>query len=122
MSIIEDLYNLIQAIDNTSTYPTVANSQTNKTPLYYIYEILYQAALEDKKTTEKLLNQSAISTFLGKIPDEHALCKNILYDFVIYLLKNLKDYNDKLFDDIKDNDKKCNNYFHEKNFIIKKIS
>ena len=122
MSIIEDLYNLIQAIDNTSTYPTVANNQTNKTPLYYIYEILYQAALEDKKTTEKLLNQSAISTFLGKIPDEHVLCKNVLYDFVIYLLKNLKDYNDKLFDDIKDNDKKCNNYFHEKNFIIKKIS
>ena len=121
LSIVEDLFNLIQAIDNTSTYPTVSNSQTNKTPLYYIYEILYQASIDDKKTTEKLLNQSAISTFLGKIPDEHELCKNILYDFVIYLLKNTNEYNDKLFD-IKENEKKCNNYFHEKNYIIKKIS
>ena len=121
LSIVEDLYNLIQTIDNSSTFPTVANTQTNKAPLYYIYEILYQAALEDKKTTEKLLNQSAISTFLGKIGDEDTLCKNILYDFVIYLLKNTKDYNEKLFD-IKDNEKKCNNYFHEKSYIINKIS
>ena len=120
LALIEMLFNLIQSIENTSTYPTITNSESNIAPLYYIYEILYKSALNDKKTTEKLLNQSAISTFLGKLSSENAQCRNIIYDIVTYLIKNTDGYNENLFE-IKENEKICNNYFHEKTYLTKKI-
>ena len=121
LEIIEVLFSLIQSIDSTSTYPTVLNSETNKAPLYYIYEMLYQAALNDKKTTKKLVRQSAISTLLGKLTNENVLGRSIILDIVTHLIKSLDEYNDKLFD-IKENILKCDNYFHEKTYLSKNIT
>ena len=120
-SIIDNLYNLIQIIDSTSTYPTIINTETNKAPLYYIYEILYLFILKDKLTCQKLINQSAISTLLRKLSNENSLSRNIIFNIVTYLIKNTDEYNDKLFNIEKD-EKLCNNPFHEKNYLIKSIA
>ena len=121
LQIIDELFNLVQSIDSPSTYPCIISTEKNKSPLYYIYEILYKAALEDKKTTEKLINHSAISTFLGKLSNENALCRSKILDIVTHLIKNTDGYNDKLFE-IKEGTKKQNNYFHEKTYLIKSIN
>ena len=83
--------------------------------------MLYRAALQDIKTTEKLINKNAISTLLGKLGNENELNRNLIYDTVTHLIKNVEEYNDKLFD-IKENKKKSKNYFHEKNYLIRSIT
>ena len=119
--IIEELFNALENINSTSTYSTTTNIEINKTPLYYVYEMLYRAALQDIKTTEKLINKNAISTLLGKLGKENELNRNLIYDTVTHLIKNVEEYNDKLFD-IKENKKKSKNYFHEKNYLIRSIT
>ena len=121
LSIIDNLYNLIQNLDSASTYPTITNEEINKAPLYYIYEILYQSILKDKKICQKLINQSAISTLLGKLSTENILCRNIIFDIVTFLIKNTDEYNDKLFN-IEKSEKLCNNSFHEKTYLIRSIT
>ena len=121
LQIIDELFNLVQTIDSTSTYPTILNTETNKTPLYYIYEILYNASLKDKDVTKKLIGHSAISTLLGKLSNENALCRSIILDIVTHLIKNTYEYNDRLFE-IKDEIKKSNYNFHEKTYLIKSIT
>ena len=124
LSIIEALVSLIQQIDANEAYKGVNNSNSNleETPLYNIYKILYDMALKEEKVTIKLINQSCISELLGKLLVENKKNKNIIFDLVIYLLKNLDDYNDGLFD-LKGKTKEEKNIkFFEKHYLIKNIS
>ena len=124
LSIIEYLLNLIQEVDTIETYPKkVAVNNTNQeeeTSLYYVYKLLYECALIEKKIVMKLINQSFISELLGKLTSENKKNKNVIFDIVIFLLKNLDDYNDTLFDI--DKKEKSNSYFHEKHYLIRNIS
>ena len=120
LTVIDALLELVKNIENASTYPTANNTESKVTPLYYIYNILYQATFKDKKTTEKLLNQNAIYTFLYKLKGETRLCRDIMYNILEYLIKNTEEYCDKLFD-VKKDEKICNIYFSEKNYLIKNI-
>ena len=121
LTLVDDLLNLIPSIESTSTYPTVLNSQTNKSPLYYIYDLLYQFALKDAKTTKKLVRQSSISTLLGRLTSENVLERSIILDIVTHLIKSLDEYDDKLFN-ITENNLKCDSYFHEKTFMSRHIT
>ena len=120
LSIIDTLLELVKSVENTSTYPSITNYETSITPLYYIYKMIYEITLNDSKATEKLLNLSAIYIFLSKIKSETSLCRNVIYDILKYLIKNTDEYNDKLFD-VDNNEKICNAFFHEKNYLIKNI-
>ena len=122
LSIIEYLLNLIQEIDSTDTYPknnTISSSQ-EETSLFYVYQLLYEMILKERKIVEKMINQSFISELLGKLTSENKRNKNVIYDIVIFLIKNLDDYNDILFDIEKK--EKTNIYFHEKHYLIRNIS
>ena len=118
--ILETLLEVVKSVENTSTYPIVTNYETNITPLYYIYKMIYQVSFNDRKATEKLLNKTAIYIFLSKMKSETSLCRNIIYDTLKYLIKNTDGYNDKLFD-VEKNEKLCDAYFYEKNHLIKNI-
>ena len=124
LSIIEYLLNLVQEIDTIDTYPkNTSVNGTNpdeETSLYYVYKLLYECALIEKKIVMKLINQSFISELLGKLTTENKKNKNIIFDIVIFLLKNLDDYNDVLFDIEKKEKSQC--YFHEKHYLIRNIS
>ena len=100
LSMIEALLSLIQQIDANEAYKGVNNSNSNleETPLYNIYKILYDMALKEEKVTIRLINQSCISELLGKLLVENKKNKNIIFDLVIHMLKNLDDYNESLFD------------------------
>ena len=121
LSIIEYLFNLIQNVDTSSTYPSNNSQEKTKIPLTYVFEMVYQAILQDKKTTEKIINQNGISTFLGKLINDNIEYNNIIYDIVLHLIKNTEEYNDKLFD-INNNEKICNCTFYDKKILIKGIT
>ena len=97
-----------------------ADSNQEETSLYYVYQLLYEMALKEKKIIVKMINQSFISELLGKLTSENKKNKNVIYDIVMLLLKNLDDYNDILFDVEKK--EKTNVYFHEKHYLIRNIS
>ena len=120
LAIIEYLYNLIQEIDSTDTYPRTIDKTSEETPLYYVYKLIYEMAVKNKKILMKLINQSCISDLLGKLVTENKKNKNVIFDLVIFLLKNLDDYNDILFDVEKKEKSKLN--FHEKHYLIRNIS
>ena len=122
VSIIDNLMCLIQEIDSTDTYPKNSNADSNQeeTSLYYVYQLLYEMALKEEKIIVKMINQSFISELLGKLTSENKKNKNVIYDIVMLLLKNLDDYNDILFDVEKK--EKTNVYFHEKHYLIRNIS
>ena len=118
LSLIETLLNIIQEIDSTETYPKKAKEEN--TPLFHVYQILYEQAIKDKKVITKLVNQSCISELLGKLTSENKKNKDIIFDIVLLLLKNLDDYNEVLFDVEKKEKNKI--YFFEKQYLIKNIS
>ena len=120
LSIIEILLNIIQEIDAVETYPKHANNSNDETPIYYVYKILYETSLKDKKVVKKLINQNCLSELLGKLTTENTRNKNVIYDMVLFLIKNLDEYDDKLFD-VKEKEK-TKTYFHEKHYLIKNIS
>ena len=80
-----------------------------------------KAALADKKTIEKLIDSSAISTLLGKLLNENALCRSIILDIVTLLIKNTDDYHNTLFEE-KEEEKQSYYYFREKKILIKSIT
>ena len=121
LSIVEYLINIIQETDSIESYPkNISNNTSEETALYYVYKLIYEIALKNKKITNKLINQSCISELLGKLTSENKRNKNIIFDIVLFLLKNLDDYNDILFDVEKK--EKTNTYFHEKHYLIRNIS
>ena len=120
-NILDNLVSLIDSLDSPSTYPPTLNSDTSKPPLYYVYEMVYQAMLKDKKTTDNLISKGLISTLLGKLSNGNALVKNLIYLMVTHLIKNTDAYNDKLFD-INEKEEKKKEHFCEKKYLIQSIN
>ena len=119
LSLIELFLSLIQEIDTAETYPKNKNAD-EIVPLYYIYQILYDLCIKDNSVVTKLMNQNCISTLLGKLTSDNKKCREVILEILFYLIKNLDEYDDKLFD-VEPKEKK-NNYFHEKIYLIKNIS
>ena len=119
--ILDNLIALIDSLDSPSTYPVTLNNDTSKPPLYYVYEMVYQAMLKDKKTTNNLISKRVITTLLGKLSNGNTMVRNIIYDMVTHLIKNTDAYNDKLFD-INENEEKFKEHFSEKSHLIKSIN
>ena len=119
-NILGNLVTLIDSLDSSSTYPPTVSTDTNKPPLYYVYEMVYQAMLKDKKTTENLISKTLITTLLGKLGNGNTLVRNMIYDMVTHLIKNTDAYNDKLFD-VNENEEKLKEHFSEKSRLIQNI-
>ena len=119
--ILDNLIALIDSLDSPSTYPVTLNNDTSKPPLYYVYEMVYQAMLKDKNTTNNLISKRVITTLLGKLSNGNTMVRNIIYDMVTHLIKNTDAYNDKLFD-INENEEKFKEHFSEKSHLIKSIN
>ena len=115
LSLIELFLSLIQEIDTAETYPKNKNAD-EIVPLYYIYQILYDLCIKDNSVVTKLMNQNCISTLLGKLTSDNKKCREVILEILFYLIKNLDEYDDKLFD-VEPKEKK-NNYFHEKIYLI----
>ena len=119
------LNNILEVLQNNQTiteYPPKTNNDTNKTPSYYLYQILYERMLNDEGTPGFLLNKQIISSLLGKITSENKLCKNVIYDILLYLLKYTDLYNTNLFHLKKEEIKKQSYPFNEKKYLINSIN
>ena len=118
--IIDNLVTIIDSLNSSSTYPPPANEDTIKPPLYYVYEMVYEAMIKDKETTKNLIDKRLISTLLGKLNNGNILLRNLIYDMVSHLIKNTDAYNNKLFD-LNENKEKMDVHFSEKNDLIQSI-
>ena len=77
----------------------------NNQGIIFIYKLLYRLATENKNICIFLVSNGLIEKLINKLPDHVKSIRNIIYDIILYLLKQLDEYNKSnfnLFEDEKE--------------------
>ena len=115
-SIVELIQNIKTA---NSTYSRNNENNDEKlnenTAIKFIYtNYLFKLMKENEDILEELTRKAFIVIFLSKLQNENYVIRNILYEIIIFMIKNTSDYNNKLFI-LQKNEKPGENEFKHKN-------
>jgi len=95
--IIKSLMKLVKKSNNFSHFSSNDNDD-DKSSMIYIYQLIYKICTVNEDASSKFLGKNIISVLLGKLENEKKNIRKIIYDIVIYLIKQTKEYNRELFD------------------------
>ena len=119
-SIIKSLMKLVKNSNNFSHFSSDDNDNDNKSSMIYIYQLIYKLCTTNEDAASKFLDKGIISNLLGKLENEKKNIRKIIYDIVIYLIKQTKEYNKELFD-LEEGEKEGTIDFNEKQ-SLKQVS
>ena len=63
----------------------------------FVYKLLYKLALENESLCKIFIYKDLIKILIEKLPEHVKAIRNIIYNIILYLLKNLEYYNKKNF-------------------------
>ena len=96
--IIKSLKKLVKSSNNFSHFSSDDNDNDNKCSMVYIYQLIYKLCTVNEEATSTFLDKGIVGVLLGKLENEKKNIRKIIYDIVIYLIKQTKEYNKELFD------------------------
>jgi hypothetical protein len=91
-------------------------NENEKKAIIFIYELLYKLLKTNEIFITYYFEKKIITMLLGKLDEEKEDIRNIIYDIVIYLIKQTKDYQRELFD-LKEDEKEGENEFKDKDYL-----
>ena len=97
-SIIKSLMKIIRISNSFSHFSNDDNDNDVKSSMIYIYQLIYKLCTTNEDASSKFVEKGIISNLLGKLENEKKNIRKIIYDIVIYLIKQTKEYNKELFD------------------------
>ena len=115
--ILNAIFELIRMSKTKNKYIGNNNENENeKKAIIFIYELLYKLLKTNEIFITYYFEKKIISMLLCKLDEEKEDIRNIIYDIVIYLIKQTKDYQRELFD-LKEDEKEGENEFKDKDYL-----
>ena len=109
------LYQSLQRIIKNSI--TTNNNYKDKYNVIYLFQLLYKLIQTNEEFLKYFIEKEMAILLLNKISNENEKIRKIIYDILIYMIKNTKDYNKELFD-LNENEKEGEYIFEGKEKIF----
>ena len=98
-NILTTLFNLIKNSKTHSKFMSNNDSDNESYSIVYIYELFYNLfKSNDKIIVSNFIDNRIITTLIGQLESENKEIRNIIYDSVIYLIKQTNDYKKEYFE------------------------
>ena len=117
--ILSSLFDIISNSKTKSNYSQ--RNDDEKSLVIYLYQLFYKLLSTNEIIFSNFIDNKLVMTLLGKLDEERKDIRELIYEMIIYTLKQTNDYNRKLFD-LKEDEKEGEYDFKDKIYISNSLN
>ena len=117
--ILNVIFDLIKNSKTKGNY-SMDNKNKRNQPIFFIYQLLYKLFKTNQSILSSFIGNRIISTLFRKLIEENKEIRNLIYDILIFAIKNTKNFCKELFD-FKEEDKEGEYDFIDKELLSTSI-